>query len=199
MADISAELVKELRERTGAGFMDCKKALTETDGDLDKAIALLRDRGVAQAAKKAGRDAREGLVGTYIHTGGRFGALIEVNCETDFVARNEQFQQLVKDLAIQVVALKPLYPTIESIPVDVLEAKKAELLGDESVQKKPEAIRGQIVDGQLKKWYQQVVLTEQPYRDTDQTIGELITSAIATIGENIKVRRFVRFEVGEEL
>jgi elongation factor Ts len=199
MADISAELVKELRERTGAGFMDCKKALVETDGDLDKAIALLRERGVAQAAKKAGRDAREGLIGTYIHTGGRFGALIEVNCETDFVARNEQFQQLVKDLAIQVVALKPLYPTIESIPAEALAAKQAELLADESVQKKPENIRPQIVDGQLKKWYQQVVLTEQPYRDTDQTIGELITSAIATIGENIKVRRFVRFEVGEEL
>ena len=199
MADISAELVKELRERTGAGFMDCKKALTESDGDLDKATTLLRERGVAQAAKKAGRDAREGLVGTYIHTGGRFGALIEVNCETDFVARNEQFQQLVKDLAIQVVALKPLYPTIESIPADVLDAKRAELLGDEATMKKPENIRAQIVDGQLKKWYQQVVLTEQPFRDTDQTIGELITSAIATIGENIKVRRFVRFEVGEGL
>ncbi len=199
MADIAAELVKELRERTGAGFMDCKKALTETDGDLDKAVELLRERGVAQAAKKAGRDAREGIIGTYIHTGGRFGALIEVNCETDFVARTEQFQQLVKDLAIQVVALKPLYPTIESIPPDVLEAKRAELIGDESVQKKPENIRAQIVDGQLKKWYQQVVLSEQPYRDTDQTIGELITAAIATIGENIKVRRFVRFEVGEGL
>jgi elongation factor Ts len=199
MADISAELVKELRERTGAGFMDCKKALTETEGDLDKATALLRERGVAQAAKKAGRDAREGLIGTYIHTGGRFGALIEVNCETDFVARNDQFQQLVKDLAIQVVALKPLYPTIESIPADVLDAKRAELLGDEATQKKPENIRAQIVDGQLRKWYQQVVLTEQPFRDTDQTIGELITSAIATIGENIKVRRFVRFEVGEGL
>jgi elongation factor Ts len=199
MADISAELVKELRERTGAGFMDCKKALTETNGDLDKAVDLLRERGVAQAAKKAGRDAREGLVGTYIHTGGRFGALIEVNCETDFVARTEQFQQLVRDLAIQVVALKPLYPTIESIPADVLEAKRAELLGDEATQKKPENIRAQIVDGQLKKWYQQVVLTEQPYRDTDQTIGELITAAIATIGENIRVRRFVRFEVGEGL
>jgi len=199
MADIAAELVKELRDRTGAGFMDCKRALTETDGDLDKAVELLRERGVAQAAKKAGRDAREGIIGTYIHTGGRFGALIEVNCETDFVARNEQFQQLVKDLAIQVVALKPLYPTIESIPADVLETKRAELVGDESVQKKPENIRAQIVDGQLKKWYQQVVLTEQPYRDTDQTIGELITAAIATIGENIKVRRFVRFEVGEGL
>ena len=199
MADIPAELVKELRELTGAGFMDCKKALTESDGDLEKATTLLRERGVAQAAKKAGRDAREGLIGTYIHTGGRFGALIEVNCETDFVARNEQFQQLVKDLAIQVVALKPLYPTIESIPADVLEAKRTELLEDETTQKKPENIRAQIVDGQLRKWYEQVVLTEQPFRDTDQTIGELITSAIATIGENIKVRRFVRFEVGEGL
>ena len=199
MADISAALVKELRERPGAGFMDCKKALTETDGDLDKAVALLRERGVAQAAKKAGRDAREGLVGTYIHTGGRFGALIEVNCETDFVARNEQFQQLVKDLAMQIVALKPLYPTIESIPVEVLDAKRGSLLADESLQKKPATIQAQIVDGQLKKWYQQVVLTEQPFRDTDQTVGELITSAIATIGENIKVRRFVRFEVGEGL
>jgi len=199
MADISAGLVKELRERTGAGFMDCKKALSETDGDLDKAVALLRERGVAQAAKKAGRDAREGLVGTYIHTGGRFGALIEVNCETDFVARNEQFQQLVKDLAMQIVALKPLYPTIESIPVEVLDGKRAALLADEALQKKPATIQAQIVDGQLKKWYQQVVLTEQPFRDTDQTVGELITSAIATIGENIKVRRFVRFEVGEGL
>ena len=199
MADISAGLVKELRERTGAGFMDCKKALSETDGDLDKAVALLRERGVAQAAKKAGRDAREGLVGTYIHTGGRFGALIEVNCETDFVARNEQFQQLVKDLAMQIVALKPLYPTIESIPVEVLDVKRAALLADEALQKKPATIQAQIVDGQLKKWYQQVVLTEQPFRDTDQTVGELITSAIATIGENIKVRRFVRFEVGEGL
>ena len=199
MADISAELVKELRERTGAGFMDCKKALTETGGDLDKAVDLLRERGVAQAAKKAGRDAREGLIGTYIHTGGRFGALIEVNCETDFVARNEQFQQLVKDLAIQVVALRPEYPTIESVPADVLAAKRAELLADDSVQKKPENIREQIVEGQLKKWFQQVVLTEQPFRDTEGTVGELITNAVATIGENIRVRRFVRFEVGEEL
>ena len=121
--------------------------------------------------RRPGRDAREGLIGTYIHTGGRFGALIEVNCETDFVARNEQFQQLVKDLAIQVVALRPDYPSVEAIPADVLDAKKAELLADESVQKKPENIREQIVDGQLRKWYQQVVLTEQPFRDTDQTVG----------------------------
>jgi elongation factor Ts len=199
MAEITADQVKRLREQTGAGFMDCKKALVASDGDFDKAVALLRETGQANAAKKAGRDAKEGLIGSYIHMGGRFGALVEVNCETDFVARNEQFQQLVKDLAIQVVALRPEYPSVESIPVEVLAAKKAEFLADETVQKKPENIREQIVDGQLRKWYQQVVLTEQPFRDTEQTVGQLITSAIATIGENIRVRRFVRFEVGEEL
>jgi elongation factor Ts len=199
MAEITADQVKRLREQTGAGFMDCKKALVASDGDFEKAVALLRETGQANAAKKAGRDAKEGLIGSYIHMGGRFGALVEVNCETDFVARNEQFQQLVKDLAIQVVALRPEYPSVESIPVEVLAAKKAEFLADETVQKKPENIREQIVDGQLRKWYQQVVLTEQPFRDTEQTVGQLITSAIATIGENIRVRRFVRFEVGEEL
>ncbi len=199
MATITADAVKELRDRTGAGFMDCKRALEETDGDVDRAITLLRERGVAQAAKKSDREAREGLIGSYIHTGGRFGALIEVNCETDFVARTEQFQQLVKDLAIQVVALRPEYPSIDAIPADVLEAKRSELLGDEAVVAKPEHIRPQIVEGQLKKWYQQVVLSEQPFRDTEMTVGQLLVDAIATIGENIRVRRFVRFEVGEEL
>ena len=199
MADISAQAVKELRELTGAGFMDCKRALEETGGDIDRAVALLKERGQAAAAKKEGREAREGLIGSYIHTGGRIGVLIEVNCETDFVARNEQFQKLVRDLAVQVAGLEPEYIDAEHIPADVLAAKQAELLADPATQKKPEAIRPQIVDGQLKKWYEQVVLTEQPFRDTDQTIGELITSAIATIGENIKVRRFVRFEVGEGL
>ena len=196
---ITADAVKELRERTGAGMMDCKRALEETDGDLDKAIALLRERGVASAAKKAGREAREGVVGSYIHMGGRIGALVEVNCETDFVARTEQFQKLVRDLAMQVVALHAEYPTIESIPEAELEAKKAALLADESVQAKPEGVREKIVDGQLKKWFQQVVLTEQPFRDTEMTVGELITQSIATIGENIRVRRFARFEIGEEL
>jgi elongation factor Ts len=199
MATITADAVKELRERTGAGMMDCKRALEETDGDLEAAVALLRERGVAQAAKRSGREAREGLIGSYIHTGGRFGALIEVNCETDFVARNEQFQALVRDLAMQVVALRPLYPTIESIPTDVLAAKRAELLTDPAVGAKPEQIRPQIVEGQLRKWYEDVVLYEQPFRDTDQTVGQLVSAAIATIGENIRVRRFVRFEVGEEL
>ena len=196
---ISAEAVRELRERTGAGMMDCKRALEETDGDIDKAVTLLRERGVASAAKKAGRDAREGVVGSYIHMGGRIGALIEVNCETDFVARTEQFQKLVRDLAMQVVALHAEYPTIEAIPADALEAKQAALRADESVQAKPEAVREKIVEGQLKKWFQQVVLTEQPFRDTDMTVGDLITQSIATVGENIRVRRFARFEIGEEL
>jgi elongation factor Ts len=199
MAEFSAQDVKELRERTGAGFMDCKRALEETNGDIDAAVKLLRERGQSAAAKKAGREAREGLVGSYIHTGGRIGVLIEVNCETDFVARNDQFQQLVRSLAMQVAGLRPEYATIESIPPEVIEAKKRELLADEVVQQKPENIRGQIVEGQLKKWYQQVVLYEQPFRDTDQTVQDLITDAIATIGENIRVRRFERYELGEEL
>ena len=199
MADISAELVKELRERTGAGFMDCKRALTETDGDLDKAVAVLRERGLAAAAKKADRDAREGLVSSYIHTGGRVGVLIEVNCETDFVARTDEFQKLVRDLAVQVAGLAPLYVDAESIPAEVLDTKKAELLTDESVQKKPEAIRPQIVEGQLKKWYSQVCLYDQPFRDEERTARDLITEKIATIGENIRVRRFTRYALGEEM
>jgi elongation factor Ts len=199
MADISAAQVKELRERTGAGFMDCKNALTEAGGDMDKAIALLRERGLAAAAKKSGRDAREGLVSSYIHTGGRVGVLIEVNCETDFVARTDEFQKLVRDLAVQVAGLAPLYVDEASIPPEVLEAKKAELLKDESVQKKPENIRAQIVEGQLKKWYSQVCLVDQPFRDEERTVGELVTEKIATIGEHIRVRRFVRYALGEEL
>jgi elongation factor Ts len=199
MADISAELVKELRDRTGAGFMDCKKALTEADGDLDKAVVILRERGLAAAAKKSSRDAREGLVSSYIHTGGRVGVLIEVNCETDFVARTDEFQKLVKDLAVQVAGLAPLYVDQEAIPPGDLEAKKAELAADESVNSKPEAIRPQIVEGQLKKWYAQVCLVEQPFRDEQRTVGELIVEKIATIGENIRVRRFTRYALGEEL
>ena len=199
MADISAEQVKELRERTGAGFMDCKNALTEAGGDMDKAVGLLRERGLAAAAKKSGRDAREGLVSSYIHTGGRVGVLIEVNCETDFVARTEEFQKLVRDLAVQVAGLAPLYVDQASIPPEALEAKKAELLKDESVQKKPENIRAQIVEGQLKKWYSQACLVDQPFRDEERTVGDLITERISTIGENIRVRRFVRYALGEEL
>ena len=199
MADISAELVKELRERTGAGFMDCKRALTEAEGDLDKAALILRDKGLAAAAKKSSRDAREGLVSSYIHTGGRVGVLIEVNCETDFVARTDEFQKLVRDLAVQVAGLAPLYIDEEGIPPDALAMKQKELLLDESVQKKPENIRQQIVDGQLKKWYSQVCLLDQPFRDEERTVRELVTEKIATIGENIRVRRFTRYALGEEL
>ena len=199
MADISASKVKELRERTGAGMMDCKRALEEAAGDVDKAVVLLRERGQATAAKKAGRDAREGTIASYIHTGGRVGVLIEVNSETDFVARNEEFQKLVRDLAIQVAGLDPKYTTIESIPEDVLAAKRAELLADESVQGKPENIREQIVEGQLRKWFQSTVLYEQVFRDTDQKVGDLITDAIARIGENIRVRRFARYQLGEDI
>jgi elongation factor Ts len=199
MADISAQKVKNLRERTGAGMMDCKRALEEANGDEDKAITLLRERGIATAAKKAGRDAREGLIASYIHAGGRLGVLIEVNSETDFVARNEEFQRLVQQLAMQVAGLAPQYVTIESIPEDVLAAKRAELLADETTMKKPENVRTQIVEGQLRKWYQSVVLYEQPFRDTDQSVGDLITEAIARIGENIRVRRFTRYQLGEEI
>ena len=196
---ISAESVKELRERTGAGFMDCKRALEETGGDLDRAVALLRERGQAAAARKAGREAREGLIGSYIHAGGRLGVLIEVNCETDFVARNEDFQRLVRDLAMQVAGLAPEYVTVDAIPAEALDAKRAELRESEAVQRKPEHLREQIVEGQLRKWFQSAVLYEQPFRDSDQSVGQLITDAIARIGENIRVRRFTRYQLGEEL
>jgi elongation factor Ts len=199
MADISAQAVKELREQTGAGFMDCKRALEETGGDLAAAIALLRERGQAAAAKRADRAAHDGVVGSYIHTGGRIGVLIEVNCETDFVARTDQFQKLVRDLAMQVAGMRPEYVDAADIPADILEAKKALLLADEATHKKPEAIRAQIVDGQLKKWFKEVCLLDQPFRDTDHSVRDLITNAIATIGENIRVRRFARFELGEEM
>jgi elongation factor Ts len=199
MADISAASVKELRERTGAGFMDCKNALVEADGDLDKATSILRERGLAAAAKKSGREAREGLISSYIHTGGRVGVLIEVNCETDFVARTDEFQKLVRDLAIQVAGLSPLYVDESSIPATELEAKKAELLADPATQKRPENVRPQIVEGQLKKWFSQVCLLDQPFRDEERTVRDLITEKIATIGENILVRRFTRYALGEEL
>jgi elongation factor Ts len=199
MTTITADAVKELRERTGAGMMDCKNALVEAGGDVEKAVALLRERGLAAAAKRAGREAREGLVSSYIHTGGRVGVLIEVNCETDFVARTDEFQKLVRDLAMQVAGMAPLYVDIDRIPADELEAKRQSLLADEALQKKPEHIRPQIVDGQLKKWYSEVVLFEQPFRDEERSVRDLVTEAISTIGENIRVRRFTRYALGEEL
>ncbi|MEY4666765.1 MAG: elongation factor Ts [Chloroflexota bacterium] len=196
---ITAEAVKDLRERTGAGMMDCKRALQEADGDVEKAVLALREAGLAAAAKKAGREAREGLVSSYIHTGGRVGVLLEVNCETDFVARNEQFQKLVRDIAMQIAGLAPLYVSREHVPPEAIEAKRAVLELDESLAKKPETVRAQIVDGQIRKWLEEICLLEQPFRDGEQTVEQLITNAIATIGENIRVRRFVRYALGEEI
>jgi elongation factor Ts len=197
MATITAETVKALREQSGAGVMECKRALEETGGDLDKAAALLKERGQAAAAKRADRDANDGLIASYIHPGSRIGVLIEVNCETDFVARTDEFQKLVRSLAVQVAGLRPTYTTVDAIPADVLETKKAELLASDAIAGKPDAVKAQIVEGQLKKWFGEVVLTEQPFRDEDRTVGALITEAIAKTGENIRVRRFVRFELGE--
>jgi elongation factor Ts len=201
MATITAEMVRDLRERTGAGMMDCKRALTEADGDAERATLILRERGMAAAGKKSGREAHDGLIGSYIHTGGRVGVLIEVNCETDFVARTDEFQKLVRDLAIQVAATYPTYVDVTDIPADVLDAKRAELLAAADVQTKPEDVRTKIVDGRLKKWYAEPggILLEQPFRDEDRPVRDLITERIATIGENIRVRRFSRYALGEEL
>ena len=199
MAEITAAAVKQLRELTGAGFMDCKRALEEAGGDVDKAVASLREKGLAAAQKKAGRDAREGLVSSYIHPGGRLGVLIEVNCETDFVARTDEFQKLVKDLAMQVAGLAPTYVDAEEIPADVLEAKKADLLADPATAGKPAEVREKIIQGQLAKWYKDVCLLDQPFRDEERAVRDLVTEKIATIGENIRVRRFTRYALGEEL
>jgi elongation factor Ts len=199
MAMITAEMVRNLRELTGAGMMDCKRALTEADGDVERATVILRERGMAKASGKSSREAREGLIGSYIHTGGRVGVLIEVNCETDFVARTEEFQKLVRDLAIQVAGLSPLYVDVDSIPAPDLEARRAELATDKATAGKPAEIRDKIIDGQLKKWFKEVVLYEQVFRDEERTVRELITERISTIGENIRVRRFSRYALGEEL
>jgi elongation factor Ts len=191
MAIISADAVKELRDRTGAGFMDCKRALEEAAGDLDKATGILRERGLAAAAKKSGREAREGLISSYIHTGGRVGVLIEVNCETDFVARTDEFQKLVRDLAVQVAGLAPQWVTREDVPAEAIEAKRRELAEDPRAR--------DDVDSNLNRWLKESVLYEQPFRDTNMAVRDLIHDRIATIGENILVRRFIRYALGEEL
>jgi len=198
MTEISATLVKTLREKTGAGIMACRTTLAETGGDLDAAIERLRDAQTTMAAKKADREATEGLVALAVE--GRRGAIVEVNCETDFVARTEQFQKLVRDLAVQVAATYPKYVSVEAIPAETLEAKRQELLSADDVKSKPEDVRGKIVDGRLKKWFAEPggVLLEQPFRDEERPVRDLITEAIATIGENIQVRRFERFALGED-
>jgi len=196
--EITAQQVKELRERTGAGMMECKKALSETKGDVEAAIDLLRSRGAAKAAKRAGREAREGSVGSYVHFGGRIGVLIEVNCETDFVARNETFQDLVKQLAMHIAASNPLAVSAEEIPAEVVDRERAVFQKQLEEEGKPQSLRERIVEGKLKKFYQENTLLEQPFvRDPDMTVGQLVQQAAAKTGENIVVRRFVRYVVGE--
>jgi elongation factor Ts len=196
---ITAQQVKELREKTGAGMMECKHALTEAGGDADAAIRILRERGLAAAAKKAGRTTREGLVGQYIHAGGKLGVLVEVNCETDFVARTDEFQDLVKDIAMQIAAANPRYVRREDVPGAALEEEKAILRKQAEAEGKPANIVDKIVEGRLNKYYAETCLYEQPFiKDSEMTVEVLIKSKIATIKENISVRRFVRFQVGEE-
>ncbi|SDY84130.1 translation elongation factor Ts (EF-Ts) [Proteiniborus ethanoligenes] len=196
---ISAAMVKDLRERTGAGMLDCKKALEETNGDIDKAIDLLREKGLSQAAKKAGRIASEGIVESYIH-GGRIGVLIEVNTETDFVAKNEEFKTFVKDMAMQVAASNPKYISVEEVPQEEIEKEKEILKHQALNEGKPEHIANKMVEGRIEKYYKEVCLLEQPFiKDTDVTVKQLLAEKIAKIGENIKIRRFVRYQVGEGL
>ncbi len=196
----TAKDVMTLRQRTGAGMMDCKNALTETNGDMEKAVDYLREKGIAKAAKKAGRIAAEGIVDSYIHMGGKVGVLLEVNCETDFVARGDQFKALVHDIAMHIAASKPEYLAPEDVPAEVLEHEKDILRAQAREEGKPEAIIERMVEGRIKSYYEDNCLLNQKFvKDTSKTIGELVIEATAQIGEKIAVRRFVRFEMGEGL
>ncbi|MBT8493769.1 MAG: translation elongation factor Ts [Deltaproteobacteria bacterium] len=200
MAQVTATLIKELRERTGSGMSDCKKALVETDADMDKAIEFLRKKGLAKAAKKAGRVATEGLVHSYIHGGGRIGVLVEINCETDFVARNEDFVGFANEVALQIAAMNPIYVSKEEVPADVVEKEKAIRLETAKESGKPEKVLEKIVDGQLSKWMKEICLLDQAWvKDDKKSIADLTQELVAKLGENIKVRRFTRFELGEGL
>lgn len=198
--EITAGMVKELRERTGSGMMDCKKALTEANGDMEKAVEILREKGLASVAKKAGRIAAEGIVESYIHGGGRIGVLVEVNIETDFAAKNSEFHSFVKDIAMQIAASNPLYVQREDIPAEVIE-KEREILKVQAVNEgKPEKIAEKMVEGRIEKYYKQVCLLEQPFiKDTDKSVQDILNEKIAKIGEKISIRRFVRYEMGEGL
>ncbi|BAU62923.1 translation elongation factor Ts [Stanieria sp. NIES-3757] len=199
MAQISAQLVKELREKTGAGMMDCKKALAETDGDMTKAVEWLRQKGITAAGKKQGRVAAEGLVDSYIHTGGRIGVLVEVNCETDFVARGDDFKELVRNIAMQIAACPNVdYVRVEDIPEEVAAKEKEIEMGRDDLAGKPDNIKEKIVQGRIEKRLKEMSLLPQPYvKDQSITIEELVTQSVAKLGENIQIRRFVRFVLGE--
>lgn len=196
---ITAAMVKELREKSGAGMMDCKKALTETNGDMNKAVDFLREKGLASVAKKSSRIASEGLVESYVH-GGRIGVLVEVNSETDFVAKNEEFQNFVKDIAMQIAAVAPKYVSREEVPAEEVEHEKNVLTEQARSENKPEHIIEKMVEGRLEKFYEEICLLDQDFiKDSDKKIRDILNDLIAKIGENIKIRRFVRFEVGEGL
>jgi elongation factor Ts len=193
-------MVRKLREETGAGMMDCKAALSEANGDMEKAREVLRKRGLAAAAKKAGRTASEGVIGTYIHPGSKIGVMVEVNCETDFVARTPEFQSLVKDVAMHVAAASPQYVTKEEVPAQVLEKEKEIYKSQAAAQGKPAQVQDKIAEGKLKQFFSDFVLLEQPFvKDTQLTVGQLVAGKIGTLKENIVVRRFARFKVGEEV
>ncbi len=200
MTMITAEMVKELRTLTGAGMMECKKALLETDGDKEKAVNLLREKGLSKAAKRAGRIAAQGVVDSYIHLGGKVGVMVEVNCETDFVARNEEFRAFVRDICLQVAATNPTYLSREDVPEEVIEKEKEILRRQAAREGKPEKIIEKIVSGRIDKYFEENCLLEQPFiKDQDKAIKDLLTEKIAKIGENIVIRRFTRFEMGEGL
>jgi elongation factor Ts len=191
-------MVKELREMTGAGILECKNVLVETEGDADKAAQMLREKGLAKAAKKLGREATDGLIGHYIHAGSRVASLVEINCETDFVARTPDFQAFVHDMAMQVVGAQPQYVSVDDVPIEVVESERATYRQQFLDEGKPERILDRIVEGKLTKFYEEVCLLEQPFiKDGDVKISDLVTEMIAKLGENIVIRRFVRFQVGE--
>ena len=196
--EIPAALVKQLRDRTGAGMMECKAALTEAKGDIEEATTILRKRGLAQAAKKSGRSTSEGLIGSYIHMGGKIGVLVEMNCESDFVARTDDFQTLLKEVALQVAAANPTYARREEIPADVIERERSIYRAQMENSGKPPQVIEKIIEGKLGSFYEQVVITDQPsIRDPKTTVGQMLQAAIAKLGENIAIARFVRFKVGE--
>ena len=195
---ITADMVKKLRELTGAGMMECKAALTEANGNLDEATTILRKRGLAQATKKAGRSTNEGLIGSYIHMGGKIGVLVEINCESDFVARTDDFQSLAREIAMHIAAASPQYVRREDVPADVLEREREIYRAQMKDQNKPPQVIDKIVDGKLNSFYEQVCLMDQPsIRDPKVTIGQMVQQSIARLGENIAIPRFVRFKLGE--
>ena len=198
MAEITAKLVKELRDKTGAGMMDCKKALGESNGDIEKAIKYLREQGIAAASKKSGRVTSEGLIYSYIHPGDKLGVLVEINCETDFVARTDDFRNFAKDIAMQIAAADPRVVDREELTAEVIAAEREVYRNLALKEGKPEKIVDKIVDGKLEKFYSEACLMEQPFvKDSDRAIGDVVTDIIAKLGENIKIRRFVRYRLGE--